>query len=92
MTHFRVVEAKDKAKAEKTAKFLAKQAAKQKTAQPAAQSAPKKEKEPAVELPPFEDHTPAGEKKVLRPFDDPHFSAYSPKAVESAWCKSPTPP
>src|SRR3569833_1254706 len=46
----------------------------------------KKEKAPAVELPPFKDDTTPGEKKLLRPFDDPHFSAYSPKAVESAWC------
>ncbi len=45
-----------------------------------------------MELPPFEDETPPGDKKILRPFDDPHFAAYSPKVVESAWCRVPPRP
>lgn len=36
-------------------------------------------------LPPFVEGTPAGEKKRLKPFDDPYYSSYHPQAVESAW-------
>ncbi|KAL2131996.1 hypothetical protein VTI74DRAFT_4328 [Chaetomium olivicolor] len=80
-------EQKEKAKADKAAKFAAKQAKlKQQQQQPqqkaAAQSAPKAQ---APSLPPYKDETPAGEKKIIQPFDHPHFQAYNPKAVESAW-------
>lgn len=72
--------------AEKAAKFAAKQAKQkqEKSSQPKqkAQSS-KAESQPA--LPPFENDTPPGEKKVLHSFDHPHFSAYNPSAVEAAW-------
>lgn len=82
-------EQKEKAKADKAAKFAAKQAKlkqqqQQQQAQPkaAAQSGPKAQ---AAALPPYKDETPPGEKKILQPFDHPHFQAYNPKAVESGW-------
>lgn len=81
--------AKEKAKADKAAKFAAKQAKlkqqepEQKPADAAPKPKPKKAETPA--LPAYKDETPAGEKKKLQPFDHPHFSAYNPTAVESAW-------
>lgn len=82
-------EQKEKAKADKAAKFAAKQAKlKQQQQQPqpqqkaAAQPTPKTQ---APALPPYVDETPAGEKKIIQPLDHPHFQAYNPKAVESAW-------
>jgi valyl-tRNA synthetase len=36
-------------------------------------------------IPEYVEDTPAGEKKRLRSFNDPHFKAYNPIAVESAW-------
>ncbi|KAH6628675.1 tRNA synthetases class I-domain-containing protein [Chaetomium tenue] len=82
-------EQKEKAKADKAAKFAAKQA-KLKQQQPqqkaaAAQAAPKPPKAQAPSLPPYQDETPAGEKKIIQSFDHPHFQAYNPKAVESSW-------
>ncbi|KAL2172587.1 hypothetical protein VTG60DRAFT_4706 [Thermothelomyces hinnuleus] len=80
-------EKKEKAKADKAAKFAAKQE-KLKQQQPkkdAAQPAQKAPKAQAPALPPYKDETPAGEKKIIQPFDHPHFQAYNPKAVESAW-------
>ncbi|KAI1310065.1 tRNA synthetases class I-domain-containing protein [Xylaria venustula] len=56
-------------------------AAPQKTGKAAAGKA----KAPPPTLAPFEDPTTAGDKKVLQSFDHPHFSAYSPSAVESSW-------
>ncbi|KAI0201120.1 tRNA synthetases class I-domain-containing protein [Astrocystis sublimbata] len=38
-----------------------------------------------TELPRYIEATPPGEKKKLTSFDDPHFKAYNPDAVESAW-------
>ncbi|KAJ9263210.1 valyl-tRNA synthetase [Paecilomyces variotii] len=83
-------QAKEKAKAEKAAKFAAKQAKlkekqqQQNSNKTQAQAQPKKEK--VVEtLPPFQDPTPPGEKKQIQSFDSPHFSAYNPGAVESSW-------
>ncbi|KAK4102743.1 hypothetical protein N658DRAFT_514888 [Parathielavia hyrcaniae] len=81
-------EQKEKAKADKAAKFAAKQAKlkQQQQQQPqqkaAAPAAPKAQ---APSLPPYRDETPAGEKKIIRPFEDLHFQAYNPKAVESSW-------
>ncbi|SPQ19727.1 144596a7-ce23-44ea-9b4d-a63bfe5c8a9c [Thermothielavioides terrestris] len=79
-------EQKEKAKADKAAKFAAKQAKLKQQQQPvqkaAAQSTPKTQ---TPSLPPYVDETPHGEKKILQPFDHPHFQAYNPKAVESAW-------
>lgn len=82
-------ELKEKLKAEKAAEKAAKFAAKQnkqkqdKPEQPAKASKPKAEAAPA--LPPFKNETPEGEKKPVFSFDDPHFSAYNPSAVEAAW-------
>ncbi|GAP87644.1 putative valyl-tRNA synthetase [Rosellinia necatrix] len=36
-------------------------------------------------LAPFQDPTTPGDKKILQPFEHDHFSAYSPRAVESSW-------
>lgn len=82
---------RERKKAEKNAKFAEKQKAKaEQQAQQAAQAAskPKKEKAPKpVEEPLAEyvEDTPVGEKKRLKSLDDPHFKAYNPVAVESAW-------
>lgn len=76
---------KERKKAEKAAKLEAKKA---KAA--AAQAAPPKEKKvkekkPEEVLPDYVEDTPVGEKKRIRSFEDPHFKAYNPIAVESAW-------
>jgi valyl-tRNA synthetase len=77
---------KERKKAEKQAKFEAK---KQKAAATAPKAAKeKKPKEKKVEeepLPEYVEDTPEGEKKRIRSFEDPHFKAYNPIAVESAW-------
>ncbi|KAK4122011.1 hypothetical protein N657DRAFT_635452 [Parathielavia appendiculata] len=81
---------KERKKAAKLAKFHLKKAA-QLEAQEAAANAnttkDKKEKQKveAEVLPPFFEDTPAGEKKRLKPFDDPYYASYHPVAVESAW-------
>lgn len=77
---------KERKKAEKLAKFQAKNAAKQ--AAPAEASSKQKEKKvKAAEeaVPKFVEDTPLGEKKRLKSLDDPHYKAYNPVAVESAW-------
>ncbi|KAK3938615.1 tRNA synthetases class I-domain-containing protein [Diplogelasinospora grovesii] len=80
---------KERKKAEKQAKFEQKKAAQaQAAAANANKTMEKKEKEKKAEvevLPPFVEDTPAGEKKRLKPFDDPYYSSYHPVAVESAW-------
>ncbi|KAI6779603.1 Valine--tRNA ligase-like protein [Emericellopsis cladophorae] len=77
---------KERKKAEKVAKLEAKKA---KQAAEAASKPVKekkvKEKKPEEVLPDYVEETPAGEKKRIRSFDDPHFKAYNPIAVESAW-------
>jgi len=81
---------RERKKAEKLAKLEKKNAAR---AEAAATSANKtkgeekvKEKKAEAEvLPPFVEETPPGEKKRIKPFDDPHYSSYHPVAVESAW-------
>ncbi|KAJ4298469.1 Valine--tRNA ligase, mitochondrial [Collariella sp. IMI 366227] len=82
------MEQKEKAKADKAAKFAAKQA-KLKQQQPqqkaAAQSTPKAPKAQAPSLPPYKDETPAGEKKIIQSFEHSHFQSYNPKAVEASW-------
>ncbi|RYP87329.1 hypothetical protein DL769_000533 [Monosporascus sp. CRB-8-3] len=80
---------KERKKAEKQKRFLGK------LLNPAAQAGPaagkakeKKAKGPKAEekpLPEYVEDTPPGEKKRLKSFDDPHYKAYSPIAVESAW-------
>ncbi|KAH6998399.1 tRNA synthetases class I-domain-containing protein [Ilyonectria sp. MPI-CAGE-AT-0026] len=76
---------KERKKAEKQAKFDAKKA-KVTTAPKPAKEKKVKEKKPEEEpLPEYVEDTPEGEKKRIRSFDDPHFKAYNPIAVESAW-------
>lgn len=76
---------KERKKAEKAAKLEAKKA-KAAQAQPAS-TKEKKVKEKKVEevLPDYVEDTPEGDKKRIRSFEDPHFKAYNPIAVESAW-------
>ncbi|KAK3363671.1 mitochondrial valyl-tRNA synthetase [Lasiosphaeria hispida] len=79
-------EQKEKAKADKAAKFAAKQSKiKQQPKQAASQPAPKAAKVQAPTLPVFKNDTPGGDKKAIKPFDDPYFNAYNPSAVEAAW-------
>ena len=80
---------KERRKAEKLAKFQAKQAA-SKTSISATSSVPKDKKarpaKPAAEpVPEYVEDTPPGEKKRLKSLDHPNFKAYDPIAVESAW-------
>ena len=79
---------KDRKKAEKAAEKAAKvEAKKLKAAQTAPKAKDKKKDKKAEEeaIPPYVEDTPEGEKKRIRPFDDPNFKAYDPIAVESAW-------
>jgi valyl-tRNA synthetase len=78
---------KERKKAEKAAKLEAKKAklAAEAASKPAAKEKKAKEKKPEEVLPDYVEDTPAGEKKRIRSFDDPHFKAYNPIAVESAW-------
>ncbi|KAG9232262.1 tRNA synthetases class I-domain-containing protein [Amylocarpus encephaloides] len=46
---------------------------------------PKKQGVPAVESKDWVEETPAGQRKILKPFDDDFHKAYLPKVVESAW-------
>ena len=75
---------KERKKAEKAAKVEAK---KVKAARMAPKAKDKKKDKKAEEeaIPPYVEDTPEGEKKRIRPFDDPNFKAYDPIAVESAW-------
>lgn len=76
---------KERKKAEKAAKLEAKKSkAAQMAANPAKEKKPKEKKEVEV-VPDYVEDTPAGEKKRIRPFDDPNFKAYDPIVVESAW-------
>ncbi len=81
---------RDRKKAEKLAKLEQKNAARAEAAasnanKTKAEKIVKEKKAEAEVLPPFVDDTPLGEKKRLKPFDDPHYSSYHPVAVESAW-------
>ncbi|KAK0259952.1 hypothetical protein LTR91_000497 [Friedmanniomyces endolithicus] len=82
--------AKDRAKADKAARFAAKQE-KSKALQAASQPNKLKEKkkeqqaQAQAKLAPYEEDTPKGEKKVLKPLDDEYHKAYIPSVVESAW-------
>ncbi|KAK3371896.1 mitochondrial valyl-tRNA synthetase [Podospora didyma] len=75
----------DQKKADKAAKFAAKQAQAKLLVKPVAQSTPKAPKAQAPEVPAFVDQTAPGEKKIILPFEHPNFSAYHPTAVESSW-------
>ncbi|KAK2755898.1 valine--tRNA ligase [Arachnomyces sp. PD_36] len=74
--------AAEKARADKAAKFAAKQ---EKLKQQNANKAQAQPKKVVQTLPAYQDPTPPGEKKQIQPFDSPHFSAYNPNAVESSW-------
>lgn len=78
---------KEKKKAEKMAKFLAKkqkQDSETKSKKPV-EPKPKKEKKVSEPVPECVDQTRAGDKKILASLDDPAFKAYNPKNVESSW-------
>ncbi|KAK4980865.1 hypothetical protein LTR66_010321 [Elasticomyces elasticus] len=74
--------AKERAKAEKVAKFAEKQA--KKKPEPA-KAKEKKIKEKEEALPQYVEDTPKGQKKILKPLDDAYHKAYIPSVVESAW-------
>lgn len=80
---------RERKKAEKQAKFDQKKA--KSTAAAPTLSANKEKKAKAESkaekevLAPYVENTPAGEKKIIKPFDDPYYKAYNPIAVESAW-------
>ncbi|TKA78490.1 Valine--tRNA ligase, mitochondrial [Cryomyces minteri] len=77
--------AKERAKAEKIAKFKEKEAKKLNASAPT-QSKPKEKKKVVEEpLPEYVEETPSGQKKILKPLDDVFHKAYIPKVVESAW-------
>ncbi|KAJ9157962.1 hypothetical protein NKR23_g596 [Pleurostoma richardsiae] len=79
---------KERKKLEKKAKFEQKKAAQAAAAPAAGKPKEKKEKPGKTEeeaLPPYVEDTPVGEKKILKPFDNPYYSSYHPAAVESAW-------
>lgn len=76
---------KERKKAEKMAKFAQKAGAKQAAPAASTKKAEKKAKAQEEALPPFVEDTPVGEKKRLKPLDDPYYKAYNPIAVESAW-------
>ncbi|KOS19494.1 Valine--tRNA ligase [Escovopsis weberi] len=77
---------KERKKAEKAAKLEAKKAKAAQVAANPAKEKKAKEKKPAEEpVPEYVEDTPVGDKKRIRPFDDPNFKAYDPIAVESAW-------
>ncbi|KAH7329300.1 tRNA synthetases class I-domain-containing protein [Stachybotrys elegans] len=77
---------KERKKAEKAAKFEAKKSkAAQADPKPAKEKKVKEKKAEEEPLPEYVEDTPEGEKKRIRSFEDPHFKAYNPIAVESAW-------
>lgn len=78
---------KEKKKAEKMAKFLAKKQKQEEDAKSKkpVEKKPKKEKKVAEPVPEWTDETVPGEKKKLVSLDDPAFKAYNPKNVESSW-------
>jgi valyl-tRNA synthetase len=77
--------AREKIRQAKQDKFAAKQA-KSDAQKPAVDRSSRSKAESGVStLPRYTDDTPLGQKKTLRSFDDPHFRAYSPSAVEATW-------
>jgi valyl-tRNA synthetase len=82
---YTVTVARDEQRAAKTAKFAAKQAKLQSQPQKVSQSENNKKPLSSTPINEFVNNTPVGQKKILHPFDHPHFKAYSPKAVESSW-------
>ncbi|KAF7542274.1 hypothetical protein G7Z17_g11717 [Cylindrodendrum hubeiense] len=76
---------KDRKKAEKQAKFDAKKAKATSAPKPVKEKKVKEKKPEEEPIPEYVEDTPEGDKKRIRSFDDPHFKAYNPIAVESAW-------
>lgn len=83
---------RERKKAEKQAKFDQKKAKATSAASASVPTSKSKEKKAKAEkkavedaLPPYKEDTPAGEKKIIKSFDDPQYKAYNPTAVESAW-------
>ncbi|KAK4099172.1 hypothetical protein N658DRAFT_517593 [Parathielavia hyrcaniae] len=81
---------KERKTAAKLAKFHTKMAAQLRAQASAANVSTTKDKKDkkkveADVLPPFIEDTPTGEKKRVKPFDDPYYASYHPVAVESAW-------
>ncbi|KAL7268442.1 valine--tRNA ligase [Rhizina undulata] len=80
---------KERQKAEKASKFAAKKA-KQEEAKKAASSTNKEKREKKPKSEPaaafeYVEETPKGQKKILKPLDDPAHKSYNPTVVESAW-------
>ncbi|KAI9806976.1 MAG: Valine--tRNA ligase, mitochondrial [Piccolia ochrophora] len=81
---------RERKKAEKAKKFAEKQS-KTLTASNTSTSTKSKDKKAKPDaakeepLPAFKEETPVGEKKILKPIDDPLYKAYNPTVVESAW-------
>lgn len=77
---------KERKKAEKMAKFLAKKQKQDEEAKTKpTEKKPKKEKKVAEPVPEWTDKTVPGEMKILESLEDPAFKAYNPKNVESSW-------
>ncbi|KAI9893406.1 MAG: hypothetical protein M1814_006703 [Vezdaea aestivalis] len=74
---------KELKKLEKLRRFTEKKA--QAAAQPARDTAKKVKPAQENKLPPYQEDTPAGQKKILKSLEDDHFKNYNPIAVESAW-------
>jgi valyl-tRNA synthetase len=77
--------AKERAKAEKLAKFKEKQAKTQAAPSAKPKESKKKAEQKEVVLAKYVEDTPKGEKKILKPLDDEYHKAYIPEVVESAW-------
>ena len=73
---------KEKKKAAKQQKFQEKKA---KPVAAPSSKAKAKEKPQQEALPLYIEETPPGQKKILKPLDDPYVKAYIPAIVESAW-------
>ncbi|KAI9840966.1 MAG: Valine--tRNA ligase, mitochondrial [Sclerophora amabilis] len=81
---------KDRKKAEKAKKFAEKKikTLNASNAPGASKNQAKKAKADAAKEEPLAEYveeTPAGQKKILKSFDDPLYKAYNPTVVESAW-------
>ncbi|KAI1430695.1 tRNA synthetases class I-domain-containing protein [Xylaria sp. CBS 124048] len=76
---------KQRLKLEKFAKKQAQQAQQQQTSGASEKKAKKQAAAPAVEAKDWQDETPAGQKKILKPLEDDFHKAYIPAVVESSW-------
>ncbi|RKF60005.1 Valine--tRNA ligase, mitochondrial [Erysiphe neolycopersici] len=82
---------KERKRAEKQAKFEQKKAKSALQATASVLDSKTKEKKALAqkkaeeELSEYKEDTQPGEKKIIKPFSNPYFKAYNPKAIESAW-------